>query len=719
MGRREKLVLDYINSKTVDIIQVQVSVPLESVEFVKSLVTDYSNYLEIPYYNLNNEVRKKKVSIISILKNQLLVLKLDEAIIPLPINKKGKENSSILIDEFQDMEEEVENENVVLFKLDIDVRKLFDTIISYQNLKEQDVWLGETANFNHNSCKTIFALLYNLLKEENNPHNIIFKQLHNQVISDKKYYSQFKYYSTHLQNLQINSIEEIKMELLYKIILQTINIVFGSTLLKINNVKPIEIFLSTVLKSSINQKNIMKNIHSVLDYSQTTMDIISGVLSYNMNDSVKKVLDDAVDNFNNNLIPIGYNLKNNFVDIFKNSGLSIDYRGLYKPHGEGYIDAGYSFFKVSGDINNYYKDIKTDKRIQLVNYLNPFNYITRFGYKINDNESSIVFAFTYKLYSLKDNLFNTNNKGMVSLLSNTIESDIAYYKIINKKYPVSMSYITSICLQLSQSKLISQKYEIKTKSKKCIFFTIEYMTKYAIQRMLIDPIKILLSSNMKTKKIILEFNIRKSVEYFLNKPVLSSNYEKIISCYEEILNLIQKYYLKDLITKNINSFKDLELDNNFTLKNLINLLAEDNFDYYKDEETKKEFIENIMIIICSNIPVSAIFLDNSKNSESVEFLVNLVYTYLNTTKYNPFINKNAYAITKICKFVSRQMANYLLDKGYIDKIEYNYLSEVRDMSILNKSKFNKNKMENANYFNHNNLQNCVNDFCLTLIESFL
>ena len=707
MGRREKLAIDYINTRTVDIIQVQVSVPLESVEFVKSLVTDYYSYLEIPYYNLSTEIKRKKISIISILRNQLSVLKLDNAISVLPINKKDKDSSSISIELSEELEEDIENENVVIFKLDIDIKELFTTILSFNDIKEEDIWLGNRITMNYGSCKTIFALLYNLLKEDSSSKNEVFQQLHLQVVSEKKHLSQMKYSANLLSSLDVNNISRMKLDLFYKMILQIVNIVFGFTMLKINYIKPTEIFLSTLVEPN-DLEDPMRVIHSILDYSQTTMDIISGMLQYNMKDSAKTILDNATNNFQNNLTPIGYNLKSNYVDIFKNSGISIDYRGLYKPHGEGYIDAGYSFFKISGDIDNYHKDIKTDKRTQLVNYLNPFNYIHKFGYKIdNTKDTNIVFAFTCKFYSLKEGLFNPINKGMVSLLNNRIEEDNVYYKIVDKKYSVPMNYITYISLQIANSNLVSNKYDLKADSSNYVFFTIDYMTRYAIQRLLLDPLKVLMSANNKTKNLILEFNIRKTVEYFINRPVLSSNYSKMVDCYKEIINLLQKYYLKDLINIKISSYKNLGLENNFTLMDVLNVVANPQISNFKDEEVQNELVESIVIIICGYIPISSIFMTNSKNSESIEFLVSLLYSYLSNTKYNPFKNKNSYAISKVCKFVSRQIATSLLEKGYISRMEYNYLSESRDMSVLNKSSINKSKIESVNYFDHTDLKSCI------------
>lgn len=708
MGRREKTIFTNINAAVTDIIQVKVSVPLESVDLVLNLVNDYNNYLDIPYYNLQTEIKRRKPSIISILRNQISIFNMDKAISVLPINKKEKE-SSLLENDYRDEEydnEEIENNDIITFRLDIHIKEFINSILSYESITEEDIWMGNNINININSCKSIFSLFYNIMKDLD-PTNTVFSYIYRLIVSNKFHFNVFKHHS--LERLKrISSLEELSLDTLYEMIIYHISILFGNTMLKIIHITPTEIFISTRINAST--IDTMRTIHSVLDYSQTSMDIISGILEYGKNDYTKTALKNAVTNFHNNIIPVGYSIQNNFNTSFYKNSIFIDYRGLNKPHGEGYLDAGYSFFRVSGNIKSYIdnNDMKKEKRIPLGNYLNPNKYISYFTDKLNEKNESIIFAFTLKFYSLREKMFNPINKGLVSFLSQNTENNLTMYKVLDK-YIIYKKDIESICVQIGNPIDKSKLYNAKIKSNKFSFYSVEDMVSYGIQRLLIDPIKVIIRSN-KIKNTLIEFNIRKSVEYFMSTLIEDSSFINLIKCIEDLNELLKKYSRKELTI--IDRIDDLNMNENYTIKDLINSLADDTKTSFKDKEIHKEFIDEMMIIICSYIPISTVFIDGDREGKSVEFLIRLVYSYMNSKDYSLSDRKSEYRFNKICKFIRKLLYIELLNKNYIDKIEYNYMTESRDTSFV--SKYKDKKQTSA--FDYQNIKENTLKLCLLLEE---
>lgn len=666
MGRREKTILSNINSDTIDIIRLKISVSNQSIYTSTRAVELYDKYLNINYYYLNNELKKRKISIASIIKNQLCNFEMDKGITILSISKKDKDNS--IIETEDDEYSDIELSDTSIITLEIDVKKFISSILNLEKLDEKLIWNAEDESLITYKCNSILTLLYELQNTFNknssvfiNGFKTFYKRqlMYNHLINNK--------YITRLR--EIISLKEISLDYLYQIIIYYISILFAHCMLRMYSLRPTEVFLSSTLKDEID----MKTIHSVLDYSQSSMDIISGVLDYNYKDNAAKLLKEAVHNFHHNIVPVGFRLENNYNNSFSNS-IFIDYRGLYKPHGNGYLDAGYSFFKLSGNYETYDYS-KYEKRNQLGLYLNPIEYIKRFSDKAQPN--SIVFTCTVKINSLREGLFNVINKSYIAYNTKSNEEVTDIIQVVEGVY-IKTSDLFTIVEQLCQTKKWCSQYENNIASSNKTYFSLEYLIGYTVQRLFIDPIKVLIKG-VKSANTIIEFNIRKTVNYFLSQPVNQNNYINIINCMKSIDNLVKRYQNTNLIDSSYDYKKYLPED--YTIKDIIETLTSID-EIQIDDKVYIEFVDNLMIIIASLIPVTTVFIDSDKESKSIIFLIRLLYSYIKSPLFKLKESKSNHRFYRLIRFTSKLLYRNLYNKGYIDEIDYITLTETRDMSIV-------------------------------------
>lgn len=697
MGRREKSIITNINSDTVDIIRLKVSVSNQSIYTSTKSVELYSKYLNINYYNLNNELRKRKISIASIIKNQLCNFKMDKGISILSILKKDKDNSIMEIDE--DEYSDIELLDTSIITLEIDVKKFIESILNLELIDEKLLWNANEESLITYKCNSILTLLYEL-QNTYNKNSSVFQN------GFKPFYKRKNMYNYIINNSYMNklkeivSLKELSLDYLYQIIIFYTSILFAHCMLRIYSLRPTEVFLSTNLKDKID----IKTIHSVLDYSQASMDIISGVLNYNYKDNVSDILKDAIHNFHHNIIPVGFRLENNYNNSFGDN-LFIDYRGLYKPHGNGYLDAGYSFFKLSGTYETY-DYAKYEKRNQLGVYLNPIEYIKRFSDKTQPN--SIIFTCTVKIKSLREGLFNVVNKSYIAFNTKSNDDIADSVQIIDSIY-IKVNDLFTIIDQLCQATKWSNQYRNSIDSSSKTYFSLEYLIVYTIQRLFIDPIKVLIKGVKSTNNII-EFNIRKTVSYFISQPIEQNNFINITNCIESIDNLIKRYQNTNLIDSSYDYKK--YLPEKYTIKDIIETLTSIN-EIQIEDKVYIEFVDNLMIIIASLIPVTTVFIDSDKENKSIIFLIRLLYSYIKSPLFKLKESKSNHRFYRLIRFVSKLLYRNLFNKGYIDEIDYITLTETRDMSIVHNKEIELKVYNNL----YQNIKDNAVKLCICLNDS--
>ena len=685
---KEKINIKFYNASAIDLLQIKVGLPMDKIELVKNLYQKYHKEMEIENYILSKEIKLSKVTITSIIKNQLSILQLNKAITLLP-NKKSENDmySSIIQDEDFD-EEEIENDgNTYILTMDIKIQEFIETVKRYSP-NDEDINVLNISKSEY-KLQSLLALIIRQAKIEDN--NTILEYSKN-ILKNNKFRNLL--FNNDIQKMIKDDPELLKVNIEHLYILISLYIIslFGLLFINVLYIRPTEIFISKKIALPINNndvtnitRDIMPTINSILDYSQPAMELLSGMLSLDRDNSINEILNKYKMNYHNGLVHSSYTLNdNNYSPSQTEFNTSIEYRGLYKPHGPGYLDGGYSFFKINSNIKNLLFNPETTitglNRISFGNYLNPITYCKYFPHKVktNDNETGIehsIFALTFKFYSIRNNVFNVINKSFISLIDKKyIENDRLQEIPLIENIKLPKYQIDIVFNQFENIVKKASKHITNLQSHKIVYYSLSDIINFALNRMIVDPINII-KNKQKNLNILIDFSIRNSIDYFMRTPINKINSYQLNYCIQSINSNISEY--TETKTWNLNAYNILELGltSNNSLKDIINTLENPNI--YNSKEDREIMIDNIILNIMYSLPKNVIMLNPLSNRKYVKYIMKLLFLYVSDLELRIHQIESSSRYLKLFRNINQIICMKLMERRYIDYSTFKYLTSNR------------------------------------------
>ena len=685
---KEKNIIKEINGESLDFIQVKISIPNSDVKLITDIVKNFTNILEISSFKLKNETNfRKSLSIINIIRNQLEIFNFQDSIY---VNKaRYLESENLTIENFESDEnityEEIENDTISL-NINIHIKKFLNDIIKFRDIDLNSI-IDFNPTYSDSKCKTIISLINYLLKVNNysNGSNFILEKLNNHNLHNIIVHNIFTY-----KIGKMKSMNNIDIDFIYRAIIHYLSIIFGFCGLRLNYIQPLELFISTPIKITDTTKerfytnrDIMPTVNCILDYSQASMDIINGIVdtsSSSLEESVKTIYN----NYHKSILPIGFTLKDNYNNLYKDNPAYIDYRGMYKPHGTAYVDGGYAFFKIEGTIKKeYYSENNYNNNTKFPSYanlLNPIMYNKYLKDKIDKlDRDETIFAFTYKVSSLKDSRFDLLNKSYVPLVIPLSKNDTKYFKEenyfrITESIFILQSQLLVPINQILTAYTITKDYMRKVKADSFSYFNLTDITSFAIQRFLYDPIK-LVKIKSKNARLIPETIINKTLDYFVNCPLQITNDINIIKCMNEVLTIINSFIARGLINHDfITDISQLGVSKKYSIIDILNLIDQSKLEF-KDQDSRLNLLDYILMEIVSYLPKNIATYDIRPRKGNIQDIITKLFTYItdDSLKIKSIHNNPRYS--RLYRFIERCIIIDLRDKNYISKIEANKLLE--------------------------------------------
>lgn len=691
---KEKINIEYYNASVIDLIQVKVGIPKDRVELVQDIFQKYSREMEIENYILHKEVKLSKVTITSIIKNQLSILQLDKAINILPNRKSENDIYSSIIQNEDFDEEEIDNDgNTYIITLDIKIRNLLNTVKKYSPYNE-DTNILNISNSEY-KLQSILALIIRQAKIDDNEVILSYAK---ELIKDNNLKNTI--FNNPLKSFIINNpdLMRVNLEYVYVIIILYILSLFNLLFINVLYIRPTEIFISKKIALPYNNndkpntgRDIMPTINSVLDFSQPAMELLSGMLSIDKNEPINDILKKYKINYHNGLVHSSYSLNdNNYSSSQTDFNSNIEYRSLYKPHGDGYLDGGYSFFKIDSNVKNLLFNPESSlkmNRISFGNYLNPITYYKYFQDKVKDEFDDpevdySIFALTFKVYSVKNKLFNVINKSFVSLIDKSYDKPdrLQEIKIIGdiKLYKYQ---IDSIFNQLYNIKNKASKHIHNIGSHKLTYYSLSSIINFVLNRMLLDPINILKSKKRNLAEIT-DFSIRNTVDYFMRTPMNKISCYQISQCIQSINSTIYEFSESKKWKLQAYTIRGLGLNDNNSLRDILNALENPNL--YNNMNERINIIDSIIIIIAYALPKNIAILNPLSNRNYVKYLMKLLFLYVSNMELRIHQNESSVRYIRLFKNINQIICMKLLERKYIDYSTFKYLTSNKKDEITNK-----------------------------------
>ena len=477
----------------------------------KILVASEKKYITLKEKLINIENRNKKIitdkmnEFLNIINNELELYKNDNNILMNKINKYSSENKIFLFDNpildkkwEQNIKLDSFNENYNLqknninnFQNDFCFKKVEDyEMIIYNNVNNKILNKNLFYINNYTSKIELFfselksekSIENNLLKDindiiknnkSNNHFYELFFSLYNESIkktnlAEEYFSSLFKFNSfsnlVYLTNIINNIIEDIKDKLLSKE-----NKDYYSIFDKIISIGENSVFDNTFMCSLLNKNKIFKNIF-------VWKNSIFNKIIVLLNDIEKELVQEEEANTMNikelkkNIIKIALKVKSN-INLFNNKN-NIELVGLnnYIEKYDKLIDEEKEYIN-----EKYSNEILHEVIKSYLKHMGNYNYILEKPSEINDIilnnfkiENKQLIEFYIKYYIVCSNSKKKERqKNIYSFQNQKIKEKIFLiknnkYKLINKKYPCSLSLNSSICIILKNiSKYLNSNDNLK------------------------------------------------------------------------------------------------------------------------------------------------------------------------------------------------------------------------------------------------------------------